>query len=207
VSDEPQHPAGLYVARQRELVDLVVLGLLSERPRHTYDMHRELRQRGNTSFIRGLPRSLYHGVERNLADGFIEELEVSREGARPERTVYRTTDDGRAELTSRLQFLLGQRSDAGSAYAALSLIGYLTPEQALWSLRSRAAAIAGEAARIQSQIDGLVDRMPRLFLIEVEYLHSQLEAEERWVNSIIADIESGALTWPTDDELESFRVE
>ena len=42
--------------------------------------------------------SLYGVVETLLKRGLIEEQEVVREGRRPERTVYRITDDGRTEV-------------------------------------------------------------------------------------------------------------
>ena len=41
-------------------------------------------------------------------------------------------------------------------------------------------------------------RLPRLFLIETEYQLTMLQAEYRWVESVVDDIAEGRLTW--DDE-------
>jgi DNA-binding PadR family transcriptional regulator len=201
----------LHVARPRDLVELAVLGLLCEQPRHPYDMQRQLKLRGNTAFVRGLPRSLYHAVDHLVAAGFVQAGETEREGTRPERTVYSISDDGRAEYTFRLQQLIAQPSDAATFHAALSLIGGLDRKVALGSLRNRAAAVDGEIARSVAMLSGALEQLPRLWLIEVEYVQSQLEAEAAWLRALIAEIESGALEWavagqasavihPPDDE-------
>lgn len=38
---------------------------------------------------------------------------------------------------------------------------------------------------------------PRLFVIEAEYALSLARAETTWIDSVIDDIRTGALTWPT----------
>jgi len=186
----------LHVARPRDLVELAVMGLLSEQPRHPYDMQRELKLRGNTDFVRGLPRSLYHAVDQLVAAGFVEAGETEREGTRPERTVYGITEDGRAEYASRLHGLLARPSDATTFHAALSLIAGLDPGSVLWSLRARTAAVAGEVARLDAVLRGALAQLPRLYLVEVEYLRNQLQAEATWVQAIVDDIEAGRLVWP-----------
>src|SRR5215471_2361237 len=91
-----------------DFAGLNVLALLHERPRHPYDMVRQLRERHLDKSFRlgGLPRSLYHAVDRLAGQRLIEPAETTREGNRPERTVYRITDEGRDEFDSRVrQFL------------------------------------------------------------------------------------------------------
>jgi DNA-binding PadR family transcriptional regulator len=189
----------LYVARSRELVELVVLALLQEHPRHPYDMLRQLKVRGNTAFVPGLPRSLYHAVDQPVDGGFVEAGETVREGARPERTVFAITEEGSAEYVFRLQALLSQPSDAATFHAALSMIGGLEPATVLRSLRVRAAAVEGEAAKLEISLAGAAEQVPRLYLVELEYLRNQLQAEARWIRSVVEDIEAGRLVWPSRD--------
>ncbi len=185
----------LYVAKPRELVELVVLGLLCERPRHPYDMQRELKQRGNTSFVRGLPRSLYHAVDSLLAQGYVHAGETSRDGTRPERTTYDATVRGREAFVARLTHLLGTPSDQPTYHAALSLVAGLTSEQTVEALERRVAALDAELETATSRIADALEWLPRLVLIEVEYLQSQLRAEQDWTRAIIDDARSGALSW------------
>jgi DNA-binding PadR family transcriptional regulator len=185
----------LYVAKPRELVELVVLGLLCERPRHPYDMQRELKQRGNTSFVRGLPRSLYHAADALLEQGYVRAGDTSRDGTRPERTTYDVTVRGREAYVARLTHLLETPSDQPTFHAALSLIAGLDKVQVAAALARRVDAIERELAAGAEQLASALTWLPRLFLVEVEYLQSQLRAEADWTRSIIADIESGALRW------------
>src|SRR5689334_23637431 len=104
-------------------------------------MLRQLRLRGNTEFVPGLPRSLYHAVDRLVEAGFVEAGETEREGMRPERTVYDVTDEGRAEFSSRLGHLLSTPSDAATFHAALSLAVGLRRDDALFALKTRAALV------------------------------------------------------------------
>ncbi|WP_405854546.1 hypothetical protein OG407_02520 [Streptomyces sp. NBC_01515] len=39
--------------------------------------------------------------------------------------------------------------------------------------------------------------MPRLFVIEAEYVLSLAHAEMAWIDSVIDDIRTGTPTWPT----------
>ena len=56
-----------------------------------------LRQRGKDQAIKINWGSLYTVVQNLEKYGFIEAVEVAREGRRPERTTYQITDAGRAD--------------------------------------------------------------------------------------------------------------
>src|SRR5215831_17347344 len=122
---------------QTDLTAITTLGLVTERPRHPYEMQRLIRNRGKV-FVKGLPRSLYHAIDRLAKEGLVEVVETSRDGRRPERTLYAATAAGREALGDWLTNLLATpEDDAATYYAALSLIAYLDPAQALEALRER----------------------------------------------------------------------
>ena len=89
----------------KDMVALTTLGLLSEQPCHPYEIQRLLRER-HKSYAVGKTRTLYRAIEELEAAGYIEPLETSREGRRPERTVYRITPEGSEELENWLAELL-----------------------------------------------------------------------------------------------------
>src|SRR5580704_9115990 len=96
MSDERQR------GRQRPLprtpAALSVLSLLNERSMHPYEMRTLMRERGHDRAFRIRESSVYDTVARLAERGFIEPVEVNREGKRPERTVYAITESGRDEL-------------------------------------------------------------------------------------------------------------
>src|SRR5438876_9967919 len=81
---------------------LAVMNLLMERPMHPYEMKSTMKERGHDQVIRLKGGSIYDTVERLEAGGFIKSQETSREGRRPERTVYSITEAGREEFTGWL---------------------------------------------------------------------------------------------------------
>ena len=87
--------------------------------------------------------------------------------------------------------------------AALSLIPLLESDDVIHRLEEREAALAEKLSRLDSILHQEAADLPRLFLLEIEYLHSMLETEVKWVRSLIDDLRSGRIAW--DEEwLRSF---
>ncbi|GAA0429400.1 PadR family transcriptional regulator [Actinoplanes capillaceus] len=177
----------------RDLASLTVLALLMTGPRHAYEMNL-LIEKTHKTFVTGLPRSLYHAVNRLVGAGEIRVSDVVREAGRPERTVYALTDQGRARLRDWIGVLLREPDpDSSLLTAALSFAGCLPPETVAGLLRERRAGLEHRLAAARA-----VPELPRILLIETEYEVSRLTAERDWVSGIAADIETGRLTWPAD---------
>src|SRR2546426_6652917 len=80
------------------LLALAVLGVLVQRPMHPYEMASVLRARGKDQDLPIKWGSLYTVVRNLDKHGLLEAAESARQGGRPERTIYRITEAGRAEL-------------------------------------------------------------------------------------------------------------
>src|ERR1700737_4090884 len=85
---------------------LAVLALLFERPMHPYEMAATLKERHKEESIKLRYGSLYTVLDALLARGFVVAKEVSREGKRPERTVYALTGAGLDGLRDWMRDLL-----------------------------------------------------------------------------------------------------
>lgn len=181
----------------RDLPALTVLALLSTGPRHTYEMHRMVLAT-HKDFITGLPRSLYHAVDRLVRAGLVRVLATTKDSARPERTVYTLTEAGHTELSERVRRLLATPDrDATLFVAALSFLGALTAEHAAAALWDRAAALQGQLAELTDGLATVPASLPRLLLVEAEYEQRRLEAEHRYTVELAGDLDAGRLTWPT----------
>ncbi|WP_432865953.1 PadR family transcriptional regulator [Microbispora rosea] len=183
----------------RDLVGLTVLALLSVRPAHPYELHRFVIDT-HKDYIGGLPRSLYHAVDRLAREELIVPAETSREGRRPERTVYRVTEEGRAELSSRLRRLLEQPDgDTKVFVAAVSLMGCLPVPEAERALSTRVATLEGAIVSADAHIAALAGSgLPRVLVLEVEYDRAMKAAELEWVRATLAEIRSGQVSWSVD---------
>ncbi|MGH8860045.1 MAG: PadR family transcriptional regulator, partial [Jatrophihabitantaceae bacterium] len=109
---------------------LAVLSCLHERPMHPYEISTTLRSRGKEQSIKLNYGSLYAVVESLRKHGLITSRETTREGRRPERTVYEITPAGVDEFEEWLAELLSTPvRDYASLEAGLSLMAGLQPDE------------------------------------------------------------------------------
>src|ERR1700730_14078858 len=99
------------------LLGLAVLSLLTERPMHPYEMSAVIRQRDLSTVIKFNQSSLYSVIEALQREEWIVSLETQREGRYPERTIYTTTEAGRAELADWLRSLIRQPAPEYAQFA------------------------------------------------------------------------------------------
>jgi DNA-binding PadR family transcriptional regulator len=185
------------MAKRRRVGNLMGLAILSSvvfRQMHPYEMASTLRGWGKDRDFQIKWGSLYT-VVRNLAKhGLIAEVESSRAGRRPERTVYRITDEGRAELVDWAKELLSEAEPETSRFrAGLSVMAVIGPDEVVTLLQQRLAAVEREIAETEATRELHAPRVPRLFLIELEYDLAMLAAERAWMRSLIEEIAGGTL--------------
>src|SRR4051812_45926611 len=183
--------------KRRRVANLLALGVLSTvafRQMHPYEMASTLRGWGKDRDLEIKWGSLYT-VVRNLAKhGLIAEVESGREGRRPERTVYRITEEGRAELIDWARELLSEAEPEFPRFrAGLSVMAVIGPDEVVTLLRRRLAGVEREIAEARAAIELHGPRVPRLFLIELEYDLAMLAAERAWMGSLIEEIDGGTL--------------
>ena len=100
---------------------LVLLALLSESPRHGYDVMAELKRLFGPRY-RPSPGSIYPAIEALQAEGLIEGRPVA------EKVIYATTPAGeqarrdRAEMLAALELRVGVRLGAGSGDSLETLL-------------------------------------------------------------------------------------
>ena len=174
---------------------LAVLACLFERPMHPYEMATTMRERGKEHSIKLNYGSLYTVVDNLAKHGLIEAMAASREGRRPERTVYRLTDAGRIELEDWMSELLAEPVKEYPQFeAALSLLPVLHPDKVAELLRTRIRLLEKEIGEVQVLIDYAARAgLPRLLLIEGEYHLALRETELKWVRQLAAELEAGTL--------------
>lgn len=173
---------------------LAVLVLLTERPMHPYDIAQTLRRRGKDASLKINYGSLYTVVQNLQKHGFVAVEDVRREGNRPERTVFGITDAGREEMIAWLSDLLAVPAREYPIFeTALSLMGVLHPEDVTALLQDRLTALEVQAAAARGGLQKLTEKVPRLFLVEIEYQLYMLEAQATWVRGLLAELRDGTL--------------
>ncbi len=182
---------------QRSPLALAVLALLYEAPMHPYRMQRLIKERGKDQVINVQRRaSLYQTINQLLRAGLIAVRETQRDEKWPERTIYELTDEGRRTAQAWLREMLSVPAVEFPDFpAAVSFLPLLTPDDALRQFEARERRLADRMASIDVDIQTYAAGLPRLFLLEAEYMRAMLEAELKWVRGVIADLRSGRITW------------
>jgi DNA-binding PadR family transcriptional regulator len=174
---------------------LAVLVLLFEKTMHPYEMAATLKQRGKEQSIKLRYGSLYTVIGQLEREAFIASAGTEREGGRPERTSYRLTDAGEAEMNSWLRSLVSEPVKEYPQFeAALSLLPALPPQDVQALLTVRLGRLDEHERRMKAEIEGAAAiNLPPLFLIESEYALALLRAERTYVKALIHGIETAEL--------------
>ncbi|MCD2193176.1 PadR family transcriptional regulator [Actinomycetospora endophytica] len=190
---------------QRSGLALAVLALAVEEPMHPYRMQQLIRERGKDRVVNVGQRSqLYKTIDRLVRDGLLTEQGVEREATRPERTVYTATDAGRRAATEwTVDMLVAPRPEFGEFTAALAYLPLITVTEALAALRARLAERRAARDHTRDQLADVSADVDRLHLVEEEYLLAQLETDVTFIEGLVDDLTSGALTWDRDTLLRS----
>jgi DNA-binding PadR family transcriptional regulator len=187
---------------------LAVLALLFERPMHPYEMAATMKERHKEDSIKLRYGSLYTVIDMLLARGLLAAKEVSREGKRPERTVYALTPSGLDELRDWMRELLRDPAKEYPQFeAGLCLLPVLPPDEAVSLLRQRALQLSGTVWQMEAQLAELAQqdlsaltagrdlpsplagkKFPPLFSVEGEYRLVLVKAELAFVNELVRRI-------------------
>ncbi|WP_240509773.1 PadR family transcriptional regulator [Streptomyces malaysiense] len=191
---------------------LTVLALLHYKPLHPYGVQRLIKDWGKDQVVNVSQRaSLYRTIERLHGAGLIAVRETGRDQQYPERTVYEITDAGRRTARAWLDEMLSvPRQEFPEFPAALSNLLLLTPEEMADVLDRRVDALAEKLDGLESALaEGKERGLPRVTLLETEYLRAVTAAELEWVRAVAEDLRTGGFSWSKEqlDALAGSPVE
>ena len=180
-------------------MSLLVIG-----PLHPYGMQRLIKQRGKDQVVNvGQRANLYKTIKRLHEAELIAVRQTERDQQYPERTVYELTGAGRrAAMEWLADMLTTPRNEFPQFPAALSFVMLLGPEGALAALGKRAAALREHLATLERDLEAYSGTLPRVTLMDDEYQRTITAAELTWLNGVLDDLRTGALTWSYEDFAE-----
>ena len=183
---------------KRSPLAMALLGILYLEPMHPYAIQRRIKEWGKDKVVNVTQRAaLYKTIARLQDAGLVAVRETGRDQQYPERTVYEITDAGRAACAAWLSEMVGSPHYEYPEFpAALSFLLLLGPEGAQVELERRAKVLRAKLAEMDTDAEqAAAMRLPRVVMLEDEYLRAVTEAELNWVDAVLADLASGALTW------------
>jgi DNA-binding PadR family transcriptional regulator len=183
-------------ATQPSALGLLILWQLVAGPNHAYGLQKLFTSQGKDRVVNLRSRAnLQQAIKRLQRLGLVEVQQTVRSEGYPDRIVYAITVAGRETARDWLQEMLAETTGEYPDFiAAVSILFGLEPDDARTQLEHRAAQLAETLADTDAQLQDNPD-LPRLFLLEEEYRKAILTAQLTWLRGVIADLESGRLTW------------
>ena len=160
---------------------LVVLGLLSENPKHGYQIIQDIKERSMDIWAKINVASVYNALISFEKGKFIS-VKIDRSGNMPEKKVYSITKTGIKELCGMVQRGLS-RVEKGNNVVFLLAIGFmqnLSPVEACFSLKKRKQEleqILTMVEGIHKKHDGIIP-FNWLYIIKDALWHIQLDLKK-----------------------------
>jgi DNA-binding PadR family transcriptional regulator len=182
--------------------DLVVLGLLLERPMHGYEVNQELEQREVRDWAGVSRPQVYYSLRKLDGAGYIgpapakavDAAHGSHEGG-PERRVYRVTAAGRRAYASALTRPEWATQRPPPPFITwLVLATHADPAMRARQLARRRAFLEAEAARERATLAEIRTNTGPAFVVAelvVSLTIRQFEAELTWLDEVEAALHGG----------------
>jgi DNA-binding PadR family transcriptional regulator len=175
-------------------VQLVILGLLSEQPRHGYELRQEVERRLYATYINLSGGSLYYNLGQLERAGYVEKAWVEQKGRYPARQVYQITPAGKDYLRAELRRLLfdteGREKLFDPLNAALAFGHFIATEELRDALathlqwaRKQAEWVTGQQEYCRTQ------NIPLVLAKIIEHGLAHLKAEIDWLEKFLQDLE------------------
>ncbi|KIL41909.1 PadR family transcriptional regulator [Gordoniibacillus kamchatkensis] len=187
---------------------LLILGLLMEREMHPYEIRQLVKERRLLDFIKVRDGSLYYAVDQLKKDGCIDVVGVVKESNRPDRTIYRITEQGRKLFQELLMQQFAQNKVIEHPlYSALPFARYGDQARLAELIERKLERAEEQTARMRTVYDEHVGTVPKsvLHLMAGCYMHAKTEA--RWLRRLLRDAKEGRLgvkgeSWDLDADDE-----
>ncbi|MFC4775771.1 PadR family transcriptional regulator [Paenibacillus sp. GCM10023252] len=192
---------------------LMVLGLLMECDRHPYEIRQMIKERNWNESFKLRDGSLYYAVDQLREEGLIEAAEVIPAAGdnRPDKTIYRITESGRASFHDLLHRQLSQSSyPQQPLFQALPFVRYGEGSKIADLIREQLTICEGRVERLKQVYELKKPYLPRGPLLMIDGFIRYGETEKRWLMDLLAEAEAGTLfegaKW-TMEQIEEYLAE
>lgn len=166
------------------LADLVVLGLVSHRPMHGYELNQELQKDGAQEWACVSRAQIYYSIRKLLRKKWLEACDSGRSGG-PERLKVQTTAAGRKAMQRTLRESWWAQQRERSPFATWFALSVMTGSSELSAgLRERRGFLRDQIARERETRKSLDSAGESAGALLCELAVRRLETELAWINEV-----------------------
>ena len=169
--------------------DLLLLGLLLDRPMHGYELYQQIQAEGIDVWFNVSMAGVYYSLGKLRDQGLV--AESRQRGARSTRkSIYRLTEEGRGAFFAAME---AQAASQEKTYLNYDLVIYLLNklplQRATSLLEQRQAFLVEETRKVQTALAAEQDDgQSPLKLAIFDHARRFLEMEQDWLADVIRDI-------------------
>ncbi len=176
-------------------IDLLLLGLLLDRPMHGYELYQQIQAEGIDAWFNVSMAGVYYSLGKLREQGFVAE---SRQlgGRSTRKSIYRLTEEGRAAFFEAMEDQAVSEEEIQLDYdVVIYLLNKLPLQRAVSLLEQHQAHLAEKVRQVESTlVSGRMGGDSPLLLAVLDHKRRYLEMEQAWLADVIHGIrgEEGA---------------
>jgi DNA-binding PadR family transcriptional regulator len=169
--------------------DLLLLGLLLDRPMHGYEIYQTIQNEGIDGWFSISAAGVYYSLRKLHEQGLVVESR-QRRGGSASKSIYRMTANGRSAFMDAMEAELASQEEPCLDYdLAIYLLNKVPVQRALPPLERREAFLARQVGKVRSAISAkrARDGSP-LKLAILDHKLRFLEMEKEWLAGVTASV-------------------
>jgi DNA-binding PadR family transcriptional regulator len=175
--------------------ELLILGLLKDKPRHGYEIKKQIKNVVSTFAVLEV-ESIYYTLNLLEKKGFVKKVTAS-EGSRPEKFVYSLTSKGEQRFTQLLtKSILTVERPNFSIDIALYFLPFLPADIACHRLKGRARILSRVEEALKTLAGQLKAKSSYHLKSIVEHNLELLQAEKKFIQGIGIEIAKQKISIP-----------
>jgi DNA-binding PadR family transcriptional regulator len=189
-------------------IDLLLLGLLLDRPMHGYELYQQIQTEGIDEWFNVSMAGVYYSLGK-LRDGGMVAESRQRGGRSARKSIYRLTEEGRAAFFGAMEAQAANREKTYLDYdVVIYLLNKLPLQRAISLLQQHQAFLAEELGQVQvAQAEEREGGDSALQLAVLDHKRRYLEMEMVWLADVIRGIQGeGETSSPPAGERHGLMV-
>ena len=169
--------------------DLLLLGLLLDRPMHGYEIYQTIQSEGIDGWFSISAAGVYYSLRKLHDQGLVVESR-QRRGGSASKSIYRMTGDGRTAFVDAMEAELASQEETCLDYdLPIYLLNKLPVQRALPPLERREAFLTEQAEKLRAAVAAKQARGGSpLKLAILDHKLRFLEMEKAWLADVMATI-------------------
>jgi DNA-binding PadR family transcriptional regulator len=173
---------------------LAILGLLMEGESHPYEIRQKMKERGMQHYSKIQDGSLYYGIEQLHKERLVEAVETVKDTNRPNKTIYRITDEGEIKFQKLLLEQLKQSTPFfHPMYVALKFAFHGNDCEIADILESKIKECEELTVRMKDLYEEHISIVPRSVLHMMWGCYEHSMTELTWLKRLHSDAVEGRL--------------